>query len=162
MGNIFLTSNNIKDFVGRQVLDASYQNNYGIGVIVSTFELSGELGCRVHYNLDRLVLKHDGAMAGVTVNGPVSGTINTGNSYVRWDAMSAAYTTANPGERGTALKGMNVNPHWLSGATGPSATNKDFGLVRETIYDSDIDGTIQYYPDTMSGISGTISQLTLV
>ena len=138
-------------------------------MVVSTFETSGELGCRVHYVLDRLVLKNDGSMDGVLVSGPVSGTINTGNSYVRWGEMSDAYVSGHPTERGAAWRGMMYNPS-EHGSSGPVNLNKDFRLVRETYYDSAIDGTIDYYPDTLSGMyissgvvaSSTISQLNLV
>jgi len=162
MGNIIITSNNIRDLVGRQVLDLSSQNDYGIGVIVSTFEYSGGFGCRVHYTLDRLKLKEDGAMEGMQdyVSSP-GNSLNNGGSYIEWGRKSTDYVGANPTERGASLKGMLYDPQYHSGAVNYSSESMDFKLVREQYYDD----TIEYYPENVyvgPGISGTISQLRIV
>lgn len=164
MGNFLLTSNNVKDYVGRQVFDRRYQNDYGLGVIVSTFTLSGEMGCRVHYSLDRLVLKHDASMSGVIVNGPVSGAIHSGFHYVRLDQMADRYIAANPSVREGSIIGMNWNPSLPNNGSGSAGdgvtiTNQDYRLVRTNFCDI----TVEYFPDTYSYVnSGTLSLLTVL
>lgn len=163
MGNFLLTSNNVRDYVGRQVFDRRYQNDYGLGVIVSTFSLSGELGCRVHYSLDRLVLNNTGSMSGVIVNGPVSGTINAGFHYIRYDQMADRYVAANPSVREGSIIGMNWNPSLsgnvnADGSAGVTITNQDYRLIRQTYTDI----TVDYYPDNYSNGSGAISLLTVL
>lgn len=82
-------TNNKKNtsYIGLQVFDTSSQNDYGVGTIVSQFNYSGEVGVSVAFDLNRLVLNSEGAMSGVIVNGPYSGSINTGGSYVDYQAM---------------------------------------------------------------------------
>lgn len=167
MGNFLLTSNNVRDYVGRQVFDRRYQNDYGLGIIVSTFTISGETGCRVHYSLDRLVLNHTGSMSGVIVQGPVSGTaIHSGFHYVRLDQMSNRYVAANPSVREGSILGMNWNPSLsgnvnANGSTGVTITNQDYRFTRTTFADV----TVDYYPDSpidYSNGSGGISLLTVL
>jgi hypothetical protein len=166
LGNFLLTSNNVKDYVGRQVFDRRYQNDYGLGVIVSTFSISGETGCRVHYSLDRLVLKHDGPMSGIIVNEPVSGTINAGFHYIRYDQMADRYVAAHPSVREGSIIGMNWNPSIENGGSGTAGsgstiTNLEYRLVRTTYTDL----TVDYYPDDpidYTNGSGGISLLTVL
>lgn len=166
MGNILLTSNNVKDYIGRQVFDKRYQNDYGLGVIASTFSISGETGCRVHYSLDRLVLNHTGSMSGVIVDGPYSGTIHSGFHYVMLGQMADRYVTSNSSVREGSIIGMNWNPSLsgnvnADGSAGVTITNQDYRLLR-TVY---TDVYVNYYPDSpidYSNGSGGISLLTVL
>jgi hypothetical protein len=163
---MFITQENIRNIIGRQVHDSVFQNDCGLGTVVSVFTVSGELGCTVNYKLDRLVLKHTGPSSGVIVNGPVSGTINNGNSYVRYDLMSNNYVAANSSERESAFRGMfwdSTKHESVVGIEGKDVISVvniegDYRLIRETYTDINID----YFPDILVGISRTISNLTLL
>lgn len=169
---VFLTSNNIKDYVGRHVFDTSIQNDYGLGTIVSTFEISGEIGVRVAYSLDRLVANDKNTMEGLIVNDPVSGQLNsgeypgtvsgmpgTGSAYIRYDEMSDNYVAANPTDRGGTFRGMNYSPADRAGSftdVGVFGTAEQ-RLVRKVYFDE----TVSYYPENASIVSGLPSIFSL-
>lgn len=164
--SILLTKNNIRNIINRQVFDPTVAGFVGVGRVVGTFTVSGELGVEVRYELDRLRLNTAGQMSGIITH-EVSGTLSTGVSYIDWAQLSDSYVSDHPSEREAALRGMyysTLNKSVQNNGSGIVDIGvfgtRQFVLIREIYYS----GNILYYPDAVAAVSGlpSISSIRVI
>lgn len=134
----------------------------GVGTIVSTFEISGEIGVRVAYSIDRLTINIEDQMSAISgYVSQVSGDLINGNSYIDWASLSDDFVATYPTVRGGSFQGMIFSPDMSGDYSSIGVTGtRSFKLVEKKIFD----GTVDYYPNNASVVSGliSISQLRVI